>query len=54
MLRLARLVLFVFLGIFLSALGFAYNTFEFWVILITVILIQIITLVEKLHNEMYK
>lgn len=54
MLRLARLVLFIFLGTFLSAMGLAYNTFEFWVILTTVILIQITTLVEKLHNEMYK
>lgn len=50
MLRLARIALFIFLGTFLSAIGLAYFTFEFWVILVTVILIQIIALMEKIDE----
>jgi uncharacterized membrane protein YgaE (UPF0421/DUF939 family) len=50
MLRFIKLVLFIFLGAFLSAIGFAYNTFEFWVILVTVIVIQITTMAEKIYD----
>lgn len=50
MISFLRIALFIFLGAFLSAVGFAYNTFEFWVILVTAILIQITTMVEKIDE----
>lgn len=46
MIKYIRMALFMFLGVFVSAMGFGYDTFEFWVILVTVILIQITAMVE--------
>lgn len=50
MIKFIRLALFMFLGTFISAMGFGYNTFEFWVILVTVILIQITAMVENTNE----
>lgn len=51
MIKFIRMTLFIFLGVFVSEMGFGYNAAEFWVILVVAILIQITANVEGMRME---